>query len=160
SASGRWKSAGSLINSRLTTPTPNAWTPSLWIVDPNGIVIASMATTTNSGQGEADLLGVAAASSGVDRVVVAGTLTSGFASYRLLSTVQIPFSSGTGTAIQVSTTEIPLSGYVDRYAAVKPNDPVEYSVARLINPAISAERVLSSNAQVLVSGNTIRGEIA
>src|SRR5262249_17021676 len=81
------------------------------------------------------------------------------ASYRLLTSVQIPFNSGTGTSIDVSTTQIPIGSFVDRYTAPKTGDPIQYHVASVINPAVSADRVLSSDAQALVVGSAVRGEI-
>jgi hypothetical protein len=145
-------SAGALINARLTTLTPKAWTPSLQVADPSGTIVAS-ATATSPGTA-VDLLGVAAPISGKYHVIVAGQVTDTLASYQLLSNVQNPFTPDNNTAIQVST----LRPEAGRYTAALTTDPVQWHVADLINPSING-RALLNGALPLTDGSTVRGEI-
>jgi hypothetical protein len=146
--------AGALINARLTSLTPRAWTPSLFVADPGGLIIAS--TTPAAGQGpEVNLLGVEAPVSGRYHVVVAGQLTGTYASYNLLANVQAPFIAREGSAIQVATTQ-PVVG---RYATVPPVGPIQLHPADLITPSISVDEALAKT-QPLGSNSTARGEIA
>lgn len=146
-------SAGALINARLTTLTPKAWTPSLQVADPGGTIIAS-ATAASPGAA-VDLLGVAAPISGKYHILVAGQVTDTLASYQLLSNVQNPFTPDNNTAIQVST----LHPEAGRYTAAPTTDPVQWHVADLINPSLNG-RALLNGALPLTDGSTVRGEIA
>ncbi len=145
--------AGSLISARLTTLTPKAWTPSLAVAGPGGRIIASR-VAQNAGADSLDLVGVEAPVTGRYFVVVAGQVTGTLASFDVLANVQSPFADG-GSPVQVNA----IGPVVGRYAPQPTDGPVQLSVTDLINPSLTDERVLATNATPLNAGSTVRGEI-
>jgi len=153
----RWSldvTAGVLINTRLTNLTPKFWQPTVQIAAPNGAIIAT--ANQQTADSSVDLLGIEAPVSGAYSVIVTGQVNTPLASYTLLSTVQAPFASSGESAIQVSTTNIPVA----RYAPPPPGGPIQIHIPDLLTPAIDIPKALSSNALALTVNATVRGDIA
>jgi hypothetical protein len=145
--------AGSLINARLTTLTPKAWSPSIFIAEPGGLILASKSQP--DADGTLNLLGVQAPVTGKYRIVAAGQVVGTFASFDLVSNVQVPFATNLGAAVQVNSTQPPIG----RYALNPPTGPVRLEVADLINPPINLDRVTGNRPITLNANSTVRGEI-
>ncbi|HVO43482.1 MAG TPA: hypothetical protein VMT34_12705, partial [Aggregatilineales bacterium] len=143
--------AGALINVHLTTFTPKAWSPTLQIATPEGFVIA--ATTLADGASSGDLLGVTAPVPGRYQIIVAGNVSSAFATFSLLTHVESPFGTNPAAPIRVDVTRPPL----ERYVTAPDKAPIKPSVARLIVPVIVPNKLPA--ATPLDLGSTARGEI-
>ncbi len=148
--------AGALINVQLDNLTPIAWQPSLFIIDPSGVVIASASGETSRTQ-SLTIFGANATSDGTYRVVVGGRVTGNFATYRLVSSTQQPFAEALPQLLRAE----PLSGIgaPDRYAPTPTPPPVRLSVSALINPLVNPAELPADQIVALPFNTTVRGEI-
>ena len=148
--------AESLINVRLENLTPVAWQPDLFVINPNGVVIAAAQGETSRAQA-LTIFGAHAAESGTYRVVVGGRVTGNFATYRLVSDVQQPFEEAATQAVQVA----PLRGVAapDRYAPTPTPAPIQLSVAAQISPLVNPAELPADQIAPLLFNSTVRGEI-
>ncbi|MDW8299979.1 MAG: PPC domain-containing protein [Anaerolineae bacterium] len=149
--------ADSLISVRLENLTPAAWQPELFVLSPNGVVIAAARGETRRNNALA-VLGAHASESGVYRVVVGGRVTGNFATYRLVSGVQEPFDPPETRQIAIA----PLSGIgaPDRYAPTPTPPPIRLSVAEQLSPLISPSEIPADQIAPLPFNTTVRGEIS
>jgi hypothetical protein len=148
--------AESLINVRLENLTPVAWQPDLFVINPNGVVIAAAQGETSRAQA-LTIFGAHAAESGTYRVVVGGRVTGNFATYRLVSDVQQPFEEAATQAVQVA----PLRGVAapDRYAPTPTPAPIQLSVTAQISPLVNPAELPADQIAPLLFNTTVRGEI-
>lgn len=144
---------GGLINARLTNLTPAAWTPTLYLADPGGRVIASAPSIT--GSTGVELLGVKANVPGTYTVIAAGQVVRSYASYRLLSDLLLPFSRDRVEPIRITAAQ-PMVG---RYApeTSETSTPIRTDISALISPLVDPSQL--APAQELIADQTARGEI-
>ncbi len=145
--------AGALINAQLTTRTPAAWTPGLYVLDPSGMALTR--STVNAQKDQVSLLGVSAPVAGRYRIVVAGTVAAAFASYELRANVQAPFANG--ASIESSQTSPPP---IARFSPALAPSTAPPSLADLIEPSLPAEKFSAPDVQLLPPNTLLRGEIA
>ncbi|MHB8752032.1 MAG: PPC domain-containing protein, partial [Aggregatilineales bacterium] len=144
--------AGALLNARLSTRTPAAWTPGLYVVDPAGFVLAHASIGLD--KTTLALAGITAPVTGRYRFVVAGTVGAAFASYELLADVQTPFAAGTGPAVPI-TTPPPAARFAPAPGTPIPAPPL----ADLIDPPLPLDTA-ANVVQPLPLNIVARGEIA
>jgi hypothetical protein len=145
--------AGSLVNLHLTTLTPLSWNPGLQIVTPDGFTIASTQFPQNASSG--DLLGVTAPSQGQYHIIVAGSVSSAFASYSLTASVEAPFGPTANSPITVAVTRAPQP----RYSSPSDNTPLTYPVAPLILPPVPVSKIVGNGPAQIGLDTNVRGEI-
>ncbi|PJF32166.1 MAG: hypothetical protein CUN51_00630 [Candidatus Thermofonsia Clade 1 bacterium] len=148
--------ADSLINVRLENLMPAVWQPEMFVLNPNGVVIAAARGETSRDQ-TLDILGAHADESGTYRVVVGGRVIGNFATYRLVSGVQAPFEPPLAQEVAVA----PLSGVgaLDRYAPAPTPPPIRLSVAAQLSPLINPAELPPDQIAPLPFNTTVRGEI-
>jgi len=149
---------GALVNARFTNLSPSAWSPTLYIIEPSGQVIASAQAQLGNGnvdRPEIALMGISAATAGTYTIVAAGTVNGDFASYELVADSVVPFAATTIDPIQVSITRPP----VTRYDLPTVPGVQRVPVASLIIPSISPSQVPADQIRTLAFNTTVRGDI-
>ncbi|MFQ3535762.1 MAG: PPC domain-containing protein, partial [Aggregatilineales bacterium] len=149
--------ANSLINVRLENLTPAVWQPELFILSPNGVVIAAARGETSRDQA-LTILGADASESGTYRVVVGGKVIGDFAAYRLVSGVQQPFEPPSDREIVVAP--LPTLGALERYAPTPTPPPIRLSVAAQLSPLVNPSELPADQVTPLPFNTTVRGEIS
>ncbi len=146
----------SSINLRLENLTPAVWQPELYVLNPNGVVIAAARGETSRDQ-SLSILGAGASESGAYRVIVGGRVVGDFAAYRLWSGVQQPFEPAAAREVSIA----PLSGVgaPDRYAPAPTPPPIRLSVAAQLTPLINPAELPADQIAPLLFNTTVRGEI-
>lgn len=144
---------GAIINLRLENLTPIAWQPRLFVIDPNGRVIAE----SGAGGPEQALFGVRARLGGAYTVVVIGGVNGNYASYRLENSLQFPFAAQGGQTVQIEpAVALPDAG---RYAPPPPEGAIQTDLRALISPLVSPQTLPPDQIEALAFGRTVRGEI-
>ncbi len=154
-SSGEWTldaAAGTVLNARLFTRTPGAWSPLLYAIGPGGDILAQ--TAGEDGAATLNLLGVEAKTTGRYRIVVAGRLTGSFASYELTANAQTLFAGDGRSALPQPPPET-----LPRFASVPATPARPASVADLIAPPLPATGLFAPEVQSLPSNTLARGEL-